>query len=657
MKEKFYKNRRLWRFIGGVAGGLAVVVVCVLLFFPTAYVLGKVTGAVSGKLGRDFSIDGPSGISWNWVYPHIHAEKIRIANMPGGTAPDMVTIEQLDMDVNIWKLLVGRMVIPQITVVRPVLSFEKLDANNANWDFPALSTANTVKNAALPHERGDFPLIGALHIAEGKITYRDVPRKLDMTLDMDTARGHESHGSEGFSFKGTGTLEDRTFSLTAEGGSLEMLRDSSKEYPLKLDIEIGATKFGIDGTFVDPVQLKGLSANMHLSGNNLADLFFLMHIPFPPSPAYKLEGHLAKEDTKWDFSPFSGTVGGSDLSGDVSYNTLQERPSLTGKLLSNNMDVKDLGGLIGLAPSTRKKTEGSGKLLPDVPIDLTRLRAGDMDLQLEARKLVIPGVPVTDMSTHIDLRQGMLDFKPVSLGVAGGRVEGAIRFDGTKDIPGVTMDLDLKKLGLQPFFKGSSFDALSKGHFGGHVDLIGSGKSLADVLAVSNGRLVIVMSGGDISLKLVEAADLDIAQLTPLILGTDETTGIRCGVADFGVTDGLLASRIFILDTDDTNLKGKMKINLKDESIDATLNARPKDSSLLSLQSDILVKGKMKSPSVMLDPVSTGARGASAVLLGLVNPLAAILPFIEVGVGKDSDCGKLIESTEEPLPKTKDKEK
>jgi len=53
---------------------------------------------------------------------------------------------------------------------------------------------------------------------------------------------------------------------------------------------------------------------------------------------------------------------------------------------------------------------------------------------------------------------------------------------------------------------------------------------------------------------------------------------------------------------------------------------------------------------IMLDPATTGARGGAAVLLGLLNPFAAILPFIEIGDGKNSNCGKLISEAKEPDP-------
>jgi hypothetical protein len=42
------------------------------------------------------------------------------------------------------------------------------------------------------------------------------------------------------------------------------------------------------------------------------------------------------------------------------------------------------------------------------------------------------------------------------------------------------------------------------------------------------------------------------------------------------------------------------------------------------------------------DVSALAARGVGAALLGLVNPLLALAPFIETGPGKDSDCARLL---------------
>ena len=145
------------------------------------------------------------------------------------------------------------------------------------------------------------------------------------------------------------------------------------------------------------------------------------------------------------------------------------------------------------------------------------------------------------------------------------------------------------------------------------------------------------------SLLLVEASDLDVGQAVPLFLGNDKSTGVRCGVADFVVKDGVLKSKAFVLDTQDSLLVGNVGIDMKRELINAKLDSKPKDASLLSVQAPITVSGKLKKPSVGIDAGQAGARSAIAAVLGtLLTPFAAIIPFIETGKVQNADCRALI---------------
>ena len=339
-------------------------------------------------------------------------------------------------------------------------------------------------------------------------------------------------------------------------------------------------------------------------------------------------------------------------------------------LVSNYLDLNDMSGFIGKAPSTAHgaavndkqkeqaaKQAETGKLLPVVPIKLDRLRATDMDVTFDAKKIYAPGYPIDRLQAHLALKEGLLNIDPVDVGVASGDVSGKIVLDGREDVSRVGTDIILKQLSFKDFFKDSRFAELSAGHFGGHIDLSGQGNSLADVMGDANGRLTLTMSGGRVSLLIVKAAGLDIANAAPLFLGKDESTGIRCGVGDFKVTDGRFDSQIFVFDTDDSNIQGTIDANLKTEGLAARIESHPKTPSLLEPLTSIVVGGTLRHPSVGVDPVEAGARGGIAVALtAVLGPLAAVVPFINLGLGKDSDCNALLQDAQvhrQPPPDTK----
>lgn len=596
----------------------------------------------SNALGRTLSIE-KLDLAWHWRQPQVRIKNIKIANTEGAVDPDLFTANQINFRIKIWPLLIGRMEFPEFELDAPKLLLEKKDEDTKNWELPMFSQGKATTEAVVPDSRSEFPVIGLLSIKDGSLTYRDVPRKMNVTLNLDTAIGAGGDGERALKVTGDGTLQDQKFELEAQGGSIDMLRDADKDYPLLFKLTMGGTQIDLQGTFRDPVQLEGVDATLSIKGNNLADLFYLTSIPLPPTPAYRLTGQLVKKGDVWAYNNFDGLVGGSDLKGNLSYDTSGERGFVKIDLASKLLDMKDLGGFIGLSPDNPKEQiEAANRVLPDVPINLDRLRATDMDVNLKADVIKVPNIPVNRLNTHIVLKEGVLSFDPLDLGIAKGTIEGSLVLDGSKEVPSVKSDLVIKRLSLREFF-GESFEDLTSGRFGGRIQIVGSGKSLADVLGTSNGRMTFLMAGGKISLLIIEAAGLDIAQAAPLLLDKDKSTNIRCAIGDFKVTNGILNSETFVFDTTDTNVAGTAQINLKSEEMDIEVQAHPKDASILAAKTPITIGGTMKDPSIGIQPIPLAGKGAVAAALGvLLTPVAAIIPFIELGLGEDSDCRGLI---------------
>lgn len=637
-----------------------LIVIAGLLIFSEPIIKSLTERKGGEKLGRELVIDGAFKIQWHWIYTQIHAEKIRLANAPGYPEANMMTIENLDFSFKPLKLLRGKLELGNIIFDRPYLVLEKKSPTDNNWNFPILSDANFISNTALADDRHNFPVFQTLELKAGNFIYRDAVKGMSLDLKLDSVSGQggdenaKKTSEKSFAISGVGTMQQQKFSIEATGGALDTLRDSNQKYPLKLKIVMGATKVLVDGTFKDPIKLSGIDASLNITGHNMADLFYLTAIPLPITPPYVLAGRLTKTANVWSYGNFKGKVGGSDLTGNLSYDTSNERGFLKADLVSNLMDSKDLGGFIGLSPSGENAApeqkqaaaakKASPKLIPDVPLKLERLRATDLDVTLKAIKIIAPGLPFKGMEVRFYLKDGILNLDPFSVMLADGTIDGKIEIDANKDVPPMKMNLGLHKLSLGQFFTNTRFAKTTEGFFGGKLNLSGTGSSLADVLATSNGELTVIMSGGKISLLLIEASDLDIAQALPLFLGKDKSTKIRCGVTDFDVKDGILTSKVVILDTNDSLLVGNVTINMKHELISAKLDAKPKDSSIFSAQIPLVLSGHLKSPSVGLDTKKAGSKGTVAAVLGsLLTPFAAIIPFIEVGDAKNADCRALIE--------------
>jgi uncharacterized protein involved in outer membrane biogenesis len=177
------------------------------------------------------------------------------------------------------------------------------------------------------------------------------------------------------------------------------------------------------------------------------------------------------------------------------------------------------------------------------------------------------------------------------------------------------------------------------GKVGGEVALTGSGNSIAAILGSSDGTVGIGMGRGRISNLVMELAGLDVQESLKFMLTKDRQIPVRCAFGDFGVSNGVMTSRALAFDTTDTIIIGEGTISLRDETLNLKLRPRPKDRSLFSFRSPLYVTGTFKHASFHPDMKRVGLRAALALALGNIAPPAALLATLELGGGKDADCG------------------
>ena len=75
------------------------------------------------------------------------------------------------------------------------------------------------------------------------------------------------------------------------------------------------------------------------------------------------------------------------------------------------------------------------------------------------------------------------------------------------------------------------------------------------------------------------------------------------------------------------------RVSLADETLDLRLTVSPKDFSPATLRTPVHVSGSFSAPEVELEKGPLGRKLAASILLGLINPLAALIPLLDPGEG------------------------
>jgi AsmA protein len=226
--------------------------------------------------------------------------------------------------------------------------------------------------------------------------------------------------------------------------------------------------------------------------------------------------------------------------------------------------------------------------------------------------------------------------------LAGGQLSSTITLDGRGQAIQAHARLRARKLLLAQLFPSFDLSKSSIGQINGEFDLTGSGNSVGQMLASANGKVGVVVAGGQISKLMMEKAGLHLWEIMSLNLTGDKLVKLRCAVADLNVKHGVMHTEALVFDTQVTTLIGTGSINLAQEQLDITLNPKTKNTSPVALHSPIYLRGSLAQPKVEIDKVRVTARAVGAVVLGAINPLLALIPLIDAGPGQDSDCAQLV---------------
>ncbi|MXN75297.1 AsmA family protein [Burkholderia sp. 4701] len=428
---------------------------------------------------------------------------------------------------------------------------------------------------------------------------------------------------------------------------------AQRPFPVQASLRFGDTTLALVGTVTDPAHLAAVDLRLWLAGTSMAHLYEVTGITLPETPPYATDGRLIgqfrQSGNVFKYEDFTGRVGGSDLTGTLVYVSREPRPLLSGTLVSRVLRFADLAPLVGADTNASKARRGApatqpaNKSLPVETFRTERWKKMDADVRFTGQRIIkSPSLPITGLTTHVVMQDGVLTLNPLNFGVAGGTLASNVYLDGRGAPLKGRFTLQARHLKLKQLFPTFSVMQTALGEVNGDAALSATGNSPAALAATSNGEVKTLVTDGTVSLLLMEAAGLNVANVVYEKLFGDRDVKIHCAVADFVVTDGVLDSRVFALDTEDAVIGMNGTVNLRDETMNLTIRPHTKGFRVVSLRSPLYVTGSFKQPHVGVKPGPLIARGGAAVALGLLNPLASLLALIQPGRNQPLPCHQML---------------
>ena len=656
---------------------------------------------VSQAINRPFAINGDLVLTWKkpegesgWrayvPWPRLIANDITVGNPDWTKQPHVATIHQLTFVLEALPLLAHRIVIPSVTLDTPAIALERDKQNRNNWTFDFAGNEGNDKKPS------DWKLdLREIAFSKGTLALDDDIKRihLDATIDtvdnqtlytaangtaikgedqpavVPTASGVAASGAAaqapnaplapdpqqpyGIAWTVKGTYNNAAITGSGKAGGVLRLQDAGRPYPLQADVTVGKTRIDLAGTLTNPASLTALDLRLHLSGASMAHLYPLTGVVLPDTPPFdtrgRLIGELRKQGSSWRYEKFTGRVGGSDLSGSLTFAMREPRPLLTGELVSHQLLFTDLAPIIGADSNASKARRDAAvrqpadKVLPVEPFRTDRWNAIDADVKFTGERIVqTADLPINHLVTHVKLQDAVLTLDPLNFGIAGGTLTSNIQLDGRTTPMQARAALAARHFKLKQLFPKAETMRASVGEINSDARLTATGNSVAALLGASNGEMKILVEQGTISKFILEAMGLNVGNVILTKLFGDKQVTINCAAGDFAVSNGLAQARTFVVDTQDAVIDITGATSFKQEALDFTIHPDSKGLRVFSLRTPLYVKGTYKHPSVSVNPAVIALRAGGAVALALAAPVAAVLPVLELKPAPDSPCGKLL---------------
>lgn len=624
----------------GATLALLALMVVLLLLFQWNWLRGPIGDWASARYDREIALGGDFDVNLLSWTPSARIRGLRVGGPDWALERDTLRIADAQASVRLWPLLTGRIEMPVVEITRPEVVLISTSDGRKSW---LLDPDRPESDDAL-----QLPPINRLTIRDGKLSLTDQARAIQLDATIDAREG--SGGDAGFRLAGRGTMDGTPLTLEIRGGPFINI-DRNRPYGFKAELSGVRSSLIADGAITRPFDLGQFTATLSLEGRDLADLYLLTGITTPNTPPYKLSGRLDRDDDLFAFTGFKGRVGSSDLSGNIRVDRVGERRRVRADLRSQLLDIGDLAAVLGARPqvvgSDTVATSGvPGKLLPDAPLNVERLRVIDGTLRYRAARVKRNDLDVRQVDLGAELKSGILNLDPVSFNFNRGELNGTARIDANRRVPYSTADFRLRGYPLESIIPARNGAPTVTGSALGRARLEGPGASIHDFAAGSKGTLTLVAPQGRIRSAFAELLGINAtAGLGRLLSGDNGTSEIRCAVADFTVSGGVATARSFVIDTTPVLAKGSGTINLRTETMNLRIDGETKEPRLIRLWSPITVQGPLAAPKVGIESGAVAGQIGLATALGaLINPLVALLPFVDPGLAKDANCGALIAS-------------
>jgi uncharacterized protein involved in outer membrane biogenesis len=579
-------GRRGWIIIGVLAGLPVLAAGLALLVLPRIELAGVAAASASGALNRTVTIESLR------VSPglptRVALRGLRVANIEGGTRPEMISLARLDATVAPWPLLRGQVALSDVSAAGFVLFLERAPGRRPNWRFGE------------PRGGGGAPpaLPGLLELAESQVIFRTTGGA-ELVTRIDSARLVGAPADRPGRLEVRGSYNGVALRLDGTLFSADQLR-AGGAVPLTLRATAAHASLLFEGTGTDPLNADGLEGRVTIAASTPADILAMAGAGAGPDVPVELAGHFTRQGDVWRLREATGTLDGGALTAallELTEGAAGRPDRIVARVALAHLDVNRL-----LGPDDGAQGHGDA----DIPLVVAAQPDPLMDVEASTRELTYARLRGTDARVRLEVAPGRIALHEAAVTAFGARMAGSAELLPAPRGARVSAGVQLREGDLDTLRRAFGLRALP---LSGRISAdIAAGAEAASVNAATRqARIsaVVGMSEGRIAREVIEMASTDIRALFRTSRGT---TPVRCLLAAVDIDAGAGRAAPLRIRAGTGTISGLASFDLNRRTLDLIIGSQSDTTDFFALDIPVQVRGSFADPAIAPAEWSRAAR-------------------------------------------------
>ena len=575
---------------------------------------------ISEKLGRKVEITSLRISPGRWI--GVELRDVTLANLESGSHADMLSLRNLQAEIDSWSLLFAATPLVRSLVVEGVtLRLEKLHGHK-NWHFGERSPAPSGVNP--PDYRG-VPTILDFQMKDSEIIIRTTSGNFLRTR-IDQAQVTSEAANTPVRMNVRGAYNGLAATLTGDLDSFDALRRAPQPFPVRLHLNSGHTSMDFQGTMTDPLNFEGVAGELRLHAPTPDVFGALAGEAINLNLDIELTGKFEHANNDWKLSDISGKINHEAFKGAILHLVEGDH----GKPDHIRVDLAftrlNLNRIIAGTPSP-----GGAEKYADIALALDPKQDPVVDARFTVQELTYAKIRVTNSRFVGVLAANKVDVSELSLSAFGAQITAQAHAQAIPTGTRITADVAMHNADIDALGRGFGVTAMPlNGRINGRLAVSAEGRTVNTAAHQARISAVLSMLGGSVEKRVIELGSTDIRAA---FRREDGNAPLNCllGVLDMRAGVGQIAPLRIRAETG--TIAGSGRFDINNHTMDLLVGSQEDTTSSFALDVPVRIHGRFDDPD--LEPARWSSQGRAQ--MAAADNIAPLPPALR-GFANQNPC-------------------